>query len=81
LQALALMNNIFVLRQARQFADRLRREAGPDLNAQIRLAYELAFGRSATKEEFVQIRHGLNAANLEVLTRALLNCNEFLYID
>jgi hypothetical protein len=81
LQALALMNNIFVLRQARQFADRLRREAGADRNAQIRLAYELAFGRRATNEELAQIRRGLNAANLEVLTRALLNCNEFLYID
>jgi hypothetical protein len=75
------MNNIFVLRQARQFADRLRREAGADRNAQIRLAYELAFGRRATNEELAQIRRGLNAANLEVLTRALLNCNEFLYID
>jgi hypothetical protein len=76
------MNNIFVLRQARQFADRLRREAGADRNAQIRLGYELAFGRRATNEELAQIRRGLNdAANLEVLTRALLNCNEFLYID
>ena len=80
-QALALMNNIFVLRQARKFAERLLREAGPNLTAEIRLAYALAFGRLPTAEEIELIRVARQKGTLEVLTRALLNSNEFLYVD
>jgi hypothetical protein len=81
LQALALMNNIFVLRQAKVLANRIQREAGSDAAAEIGLAYELAFGRPATAEEIEVIRQKLGKDRLEVLTRALLNSNEFLYVD
>ena len=81
IQALALMNNVFILRQARSFADRIVQEAGPDLDGQVRLACELTFGRTPTPEEVALLRHGLQTSKLEVLTRALLNCNEFLYVD
>ena len=51
LQALTLMNNSFVLRQAQAFGERVQKEAGDDPEAQVRRAYLLAFGRPPTKEE------------------------------
>ena len=47
LQALALMNNAMVLHLSDAFATRLVREAGPDAEAQVTLAYRLAPGATA----------------------------------
>src|ERR1041385_4136005 len=49
-QALTLFNGDFVNRQARHFAERLRREAGADSGLEIELAWRLAFGRAATPQ-------------------------------
>jgi mono/diheme cytochrome c family protein len=49
-QALLLMNNAFVLEQARFFAERVARGA-PDPAARIALAWELAFGRRPDAEQ------------------------------
>src|ERR1044071_730469 len=46
-QALTLFNGDFVNRQARYFAERLRREAGDDPARQVDLAYRLALARPA----------------------------------
>lgn len=54
-QALALLNGEFANRQARHFAARLIREAGPDPQAQIDRAFSLALARPPTtleKREF-----------------------------
>src|SRR5205085_10822574 len=48
LQALGLMNNSFVLRQSRRFAERVGRETG---TGQVERAYRLALGRSPTVKE------------------------------
>ena len=53
-QALILLNNSFMDRQAEEFAQRLIREAGSDRRRQIERAYSLAFGRGPTAAE-VQI--------------------------
>src|SRR5262249_20812356 len=63
LQALALLNNPFMVKQAEYLAERLRSE-GAELPAQIDLAYRLAFGRLPQPEErrlMVEYarRHGL----------------------
>ena len=50
LQALALANNDFMLRQARRLAERAEREAGGG-EAGVRRAIELAFQREATAGE------------------------------
>ena len=50
-QALTLFNGDFVNRQARHFANRLRREAGHDRHAQIERAYRLALCREPTEAE------------------------------
>jgi hypothetical protein len=43
-QALVMMNSDFVVSSSLAFAGRVRREAGPDLRAQVRRAWRLAFG-------------------------------------
>ena len=50
-QALILMNNSFVLMEAKKFAERLRKEAGADPNEQVDLAFQLALGRKPTPKE------------------------------
>ena len=50
-QALELLNGNFVNRQAKHFARRLHREAGPDVRCQIQHAYRLALSRPATSDE------------------------------
>jgi hypothetical protein len=81
LQALALYNNDFMLRQSRYFAERIERETGAGKAAQVSRAFQISFGRLPSEQElhsavaFVE-QHGLLA-----LTRSLLNANEFVYID
>src|SRR4026207_1219886 len=47
-QALTLLNDDFVLRQAQLFADRLKKDAGEDVAKQVDLAYVLALTRHPT---------------------------------
>ena len=80
LQALATLNDAFVLRQCEVFAARLARERG-DLAGQVDRAFELALNRapSATERATVSAharRHGMASA-----CRILFNSNEFLFID
>ena len=81
LQALALLNDEFMLKQAGYFAGRLEKEAGGVREKQIRLAFELTFGRVPTADESkaaeaLVVKHGLAQ-----LCRFLLNANEFVSID
>lgn len=50
-QALTLLNGAFWNEQAAAFADRLRREAGPDPTRRIDRAFRLAFHRLPTRNE------------------------------
>lgn len=50
-QALALLNDRFVRARAMEFAERLEREAGSEIAAQIRLAWLIALGREPRAEE------------------------------
>jgi hypothetical protein len=81
LQALALLNNRFILDASRHFAERLKREAGPDVDAQVRRAYLLAYGRTPHEDEARLARQVVKEHSLAVLTRAIFNSNEFLYVD
>ncbi|MCI0456659.1 MAG: PSD1 and planctomycete cytochrome C domain-containing protein [Gemmataceae bacterium] len=80
LQALALLNNPFMVKQAEHFARRLEGLAS-DLEGRVEAAYRLAFGRAPTRPERAAVvayarRHGLANA-----CRLLLNANEFVFID
>ncbi|MBB6048815.1 DUF1553 domain-containing protein [Armatimonas rosea] len=79
LQALALMNDSFVLRQSRAFAERVAKEAGSEPSRQVAHAYTLAFGRPPTLAERTRALTHLSAHPLDSLCWALLNASEFLY--
>ena len=80
LQALALLNNGFMLTQARHFAARAAAEA-PDLTGQLARAHALAVGRAPSAEEAARLGEFARAHGLPALCRVLLNLNEFLFID
>ena len=79
-QALTLMNNEFVLNQARLFADRLERAAPGDVDRQIDLAYRIALTRPPAPEEAEIARGLVSSQSLVDLTHVMLNLNEFLYL-
>jgi hypothetical protein len=80
LQALALLNNKFMVRMSEHFAARAQTMSStPD--EQISAAFRLALGRAATADETsalaaVAKKHGLANA-----CRVILNSNEFLFVD
>jgi mono/diheme cytochrome c family protein len=80
LQALALLNNGFMLTQSRHFAERVQRDA-PDLSAQIEHAHQLAFGRTPTPDERERLIAFAKTNGLPNLCRVLLNLNEFTFVD
>jgi hypothetical protein len=80
LQALSLMNNSLVFALADDFALRVQRDAGDAVDRQIRLVYEMAYGREADDSE---VELGANFAathGLASFCRVILNSNEFLYL-
>ncbi|MBS1790224.1 MAG: DUF1553 domain-containing protein [Acidobacteria bacterium] len=81
LQALALLNNGFMIAQAQHFAERLQQEKPNDLVAQIERAIWLAFGRKATATEQQKYVAFARSYGLPNLCRVLLNLNEFTFAD
>ena len=80
LQALATLNNPFVLKQCEHFVRRLEHER-PTLDAQITRAFELALSRSPTKSERSRFVDYANKHGLANACRILFNASEFLFID
>ncbi len=79
LQALNLMNSRFIMQQAEFMAQRLRSET--ELVAeQIRLAYELCFGRLPDQQELAASARFIDQHGLVQFSRVLFNANEFLFI-
>lgn len=88
-QALALLNSALTRELARSLARRVWQESGRNANAAIDLAVRLALGRAPdanerqTLTEFVKKASGSTDTDtaLEDVCHALLNLNEFLYVD
>ena len=82
-QALLLLNDPFAAEQAELFAERCRKEAGPDAAAQIRLAYVFALSRQPTTEELSEAVEfiGKDQGGLTNFCQLLFGLNEFAYID
>jgi len=78
LQALALMNDRFMLRQAERFAARVQAEAPRD---PVSLAARLAWQREPEPAELRLLRGHEKEHSLAAVCRVLLNSNEFLYVD
>jgi len=81
IQALNLYNSGFVLDQARRLAARVEQEAGTDLDAKVRRVYALTLGRGVEGEELREARGLVESHGLASLSRALLNANEFLFLQ
>lgn len=79
LQALGLMNNSFVERQAYALAVRVGVETRTERES-IDLAYRYALGRSATKKEIAEAAALVNERGLRAVCWALFNSTEFLYV-
>ncbi len=96
-QALTLLNNEFVLMQARYFAERVMRESGAAPADQIRQLYRIALSREPGAKEMEgnlaflrkqQAYHearktegGAELAALDDVADVVLNSNEFVYIN
>jgi len=79
-QALMLLNDPFVLRQAALFADRVKKEAGDDPARQIDLAYRIALTRPPSRTELTVASEAVRKQSLVDLTHVLMNLNEFVYM-
>ncbi|MHA3771287.1 DUF1553 domain-containing protein [Verrucomicrobiota bacterium sgz303538] len=80
-QALTLLNSPFAVEMARSFAERVQREAGDDVGAQITRAFALALQRPPDNDELQACTRFREQRSLPELCRALMNSNEFIYID
>jgi hypothetical protein len=86
LQALSMYDSDFVNEESVHFAERVRKEAGPDPRMQIRRMFELALDRPPSPTEEKDLLDFLNSIGdrhkaLTALCRVIFNTNEFLYID
>ncbi|RUL87618.1 DUF1553 domain-containing protein [Tautonia sociabilis] len=80
LQALALLNDPFMIARAKDLADRVEQGA-EDAPGRIEEAFRIALGRPPTDRERAELasfatRHGMAAA-----CRLLMNTNEFVFVD
>jgi hypothetical protein len=83
LQALSLMNNPFVERQARQLAARVSKETGSEKyssRSAIERIYEYVLSRRPTQAEMEIMFTEANERGLWHVCWALLNSTEFLYV-
>jgi hypothetical protein len=80
LQALALLNNKFMVRMSEHFAARAQ-TMGSTPDEQISAAFRLALGRAATADETAALSAVAKKHGLANACRVILNSNEFLFVD
>ncbi len=80
LQALELMNSSFVMRQSSLLAERLRHDSNSKPAQELKLLYNLAYGREVSKKELIEGTKFLKNNTLETFCWAVLNSSEFLYV-
>ncbi|HVV98848.1 MAG TPA: DUF1549 and DUF1553 domain-containing protein, partial [Planctomycetaceae bacterium] len=80
LQALAMLNNRFVVRQSEHLADRITQRTA-DPAAQINALYEYVLQRPPREEERTALQTYAAKHGLANACRVLLNSNEFLFVD
>ena len=81
LQALNLLNSPFITQQAEYLAQRLQETCGDRTTEQINLAFQLVFLRSPTPDELADASQLVAKHGLRPLCLALLNANEFLFLN
>ncbi len=86
LQALYLLNNDFSMKRAQGLAKRITALAGDDREKQVEAAFVLALGRPPDGHDRAAVRRFFESAaespaSLVQFCQALLNANEFVYLD
>jgi hypothetical protein len=80
LQALALLNNEFILVHAKALAASLEKSS-PDRARQVATACERVWGRPPAADELAELRAYADKHGLANLCRLLFNSNEFLFVN
>lgn len=80
-QALSLLNSPLAVDAARQFSRRLLIEGGDFPHRQIERAFQIALQRQPEKSELEACLRMAKERSIAEVCRALLNLNEFIYID
>jgi mono/diheme cytochrome c family protein len=80
-QALTLLNSPLAIEAAHAFAKRVEGAAGNEPASQIQRAFELALQRPPDEFELETCETLLSERSLAELCRALMNLNEFVYVD
>ena len=80
LQALAMLNNRFMVRQSEHLAAELSRRES-DLDGRVGLAGRLILGRAPSAEETRELGGYAGKHGLANLCRLLLNSNEFIFVN
>ena len=79
LQALAMWNDRFVLRQCEHLAERLAGER--TVEKRIELLFELALGRPPNRNEKKEFKRYALEHGTANLCRIVLNSNEFMFLN
>ena len=80
LQALATLNDAFMLKQAGHLARRLEQSSG-ETEAQIIELHQLALNRAPREEELKALSAHAAKYGLPNACRVILNSNEFMFVD
>ncbi|HIC19283.1 TPA: DUF1553 domain-containing protein, partial [Candidatus Poribacteria bacterium] len=81
LQALNLLNSHFMVQQADLFSRRLLQETNQNTSAQVRLGFQLAYGRKPDRQELQRSIALVESHGLPIFCRAIFNTNEFMFIN
>ncbi|MEX2307902.1 MAG: PSD1 and planctomycete cytochrome C domain-containing protein [Pirellulales bacterium] len=80
-QALTLLNSSLAVEAAHAFAERIVGDAGEEPKQQVQRAFQLALQRLPDESESAACERLLSERSLTEFCRALLNLNEFVYVD
>ncbi|MEP6662992.1 MAG: DUF1549 and DUF1553 domain-containing protein, partial [Verrucomicrobiota bacterium] len=80
LQALAMLNNHFILRQSEHLAERVAKESS-DLEKQIAAIYRLVLERAPTTDEMKDLKNYATEYGMANACRIILNSNEFIFVN
>jgi len=80
-QALSLLHSPLAVEASQEMAKRVRQEVGNEPEAQVRHVFRIALQREPKPEEHDACLRLLRRRSLPELCRALINLNEFAYVD
>ena len=80
LQALALLNNKFMIEMSKNFAIRLQSKKATT-ESKIITAYKIALGRKPTAVEVKDLKTLADKHGMENVCRLIFNLNEFVFVD